>query len=61
MKQPPINEIEAKKPKERKPKKSVLTKKDFEEMRHHDEEIRTENERIDKSLKRQFGQERGSG
>lgn len=33
------NEIEVKNPKEKEPKKLVLTKKDFEEMRRHDENI----------------------
>lgn len=42
-------ETKAKKPKEGEPKKSALTK-DFPEIRCYHEEVRRENERIDKRL-----------
>lgn len=46
-KQPITNETESKMPKERKPKKPILTKKFFQKMRRHYEEVYSENERMD--------------
>lgn len=41
------------------PKESVLTMKNFKEMRHHYEKVRRENKRIDNRLYRQFGKVKG--